>query len=253
MICIWCKEDFEKLSLEHGIPEGLACPPHLELHDVACVGCNNALSRVDRALVKQFEMLTVLYGVRRKKGRAPTINSWTAVRSSHRADGPHLMINGGPGVVDADGRPLHPASKANGITNVWMAPETRQMGFAQQFGDDPRFLPALYKVGLNLVAKHFGVAEAAGDKYNHVRAFVRTEAGAPVLTAAMDTQAVHAPVTEASIITKPGRAYPMFRVTILGVSFMLDMAPDQAGLRDLQGAATLHGEPLYIFPTALAA
>ena len=89
MICIWCKEDFEKLSLEHGIPEGLACPPELELHDVACVGCNNALSRVDRALVKQFEMLTVLYGVRRKKGRAPTINSWTAVRSSHRADGPH--------------------------------------------------------------------------------------------------------------------------------------------------------------------
>ena len=253
MICIWCKKQSEKLSLEHAIPEGLACPPELELHDVACRRCNNALSRVDRALVKQFEILTVLYGVRRKKGRAPTINSWTAVRSAQRPDGPHMMVNGGPGVVEADGRPLYPASKTNGISDVWVTPETGQMGFTQQFGNDRRFLPALYKVGLNLVAKQFGSAEAASAKYDHIRAFVRVEAGAPLLTAAMDANSLYAPVTETSLITKPGRDYPMFRVTILGVTFLLDMAPDQPGLRDLRGAATLHGESLYVFPTTLAA
>ena len=26
MICIWCLNDFPKLSLEHGIPEALGCP-----------------------------------------------------------------------------------------------------------------------------------------------------------------------------------------------------------------------------------
>jgi hypothetical protein len=253
MICIWCKNDFAKLSLEHGIPEGLACPPDLELRDVACTACNNGLSRVDRALLKQFEALTVMYGVPRKRGRSPTINSWQAIRSSQRPDGPHISINGGPGIVEAEGRPLRPASKANGITDVWVKPETGQLGFSQEFGNDPLFLPALYKIGLNLVAKHFGAAEAASDRYDHVRAFVLRHPGAVMLTAALADNSIFAPVTEAAVFTKPGRPFPMFRVTILGVTFLLDMAPDQVSLRDLRGAAMLHDEPFYLFPKVLAA
>ncbi len=253
MICIWCRNDFAKLSVEHGIPEGLACPRDLELHDVACTNCNNGLSRVDRALIKQFEALTVMYGVPRKRGRSPTINSWQSIRSSQRADGPHISINGGPTLVEAEGKPLRPASKANGISDVWVKPETGQMGFSQQFGNDPRFLPALYKIGLNLVAKYFGAPEAASDRYDHIRAFVFGHPGAALLTAALDSTTVFAPLTEASMLTKPGRPYPMFRVTILGVTFLLDMAPDQPSLRDIRGAAMLHGEPLYLFPSVLAA
>jgi hypothetical protein len=248
MICIWCKEEFAKLSLEHGIPEGLACPEELVMNDVACTACNNGLSRIDRALIKQFEMITVMYGVPRKKGRAPMINSWKAIRGQQRADGPHIHLNAGPGAVEADGQPLYPASKANGISNVWMRPETGQVGFSQQFGDDRRFLPALYKIGLNLVAKQFGPAAAASEKYDHVRAFVRLDPGAPALTAVLDRQVVFAPVTETSLIGKPGRPYPTFRVTILGVTFVIDMAPDQPTLRDLRGAAMLQGDPLYMFP-----
>lgn len=250
MICIWCQKDFAKLSLEHAIPEGLACPPELEMRDVACTACNNGLSRVDRALIKQFETITVLYGIPRKKGRSPMINSWQAIRSKQRTDGPHIFINGGPGVVDADGQPLQPASKASGVTDVWVKPETGQLGFSQQFGNDPRFLPALYKIGLNLVAKQFGVKVAASTDYDHIRAFVRMESGAPPLTAILDQHPFDGPVTHAILVHKPDRAYPAFRVTILGVSFVLDMAPDQPTLRDLRGAAMLHGEPLYVFPTA---
>lgn len=253
MICIWCKKDFPKLSLEHAIPEGLACPPELELRNVACTRCNNGLSRTDHALLKQFEAITVMYGIRRKKGRPPTIDSWQPIRSRQAPDGPHISINGGPGLVEDHGKTLRPASKANGITDVWVEPGSGQMGFTQQFGNDRRFLPALYKIGLNLVAKHLGPGEAASDRYDHVRSFVRGERGARVLTAAMDTQTVSGPVTEAAVVAKPGRAYPMFRVTILGITFLLDMAPDQSSLRDIQGAAMLHGDPLYIFPTALAA
>lgn len=253
MICIWCKQEFAKLSLEHGIPEGLACPPELEMNDVACTGCNNGLSRIDRALIKQFETVTVMYGVPRKKGRAPMINSWKSIRGKQRADGPHIHVNGGPGVVEVDGQPLHPASKANGITDVWVKPETGQMGFCQQFGNDPRFLPALYKIGLNLVAKHFGPADAASEKYDHIRAFVRLEPGAPALTAVLDRHTVLAPTTETSLISKLERPYPAFRVTILGVTFVIDMAPDQPSLRDLRGAATLHGDPIYVFPIQPAA
>jgi len=253
MICIWCKEDFDKLSLEHAIPEGLACPPELELHDVACTGCNNGLSRVDRALIKQFEAITMLYGVPRKKGRPPMINSWQAIRGAQGPDGPYIHINGGPGVVDADGHKLHPASKSNGVSDVWVSPETNQLGFSHQFGNDPRFLPSLYKIGLNLVAKNFGPADAVSEKYDHIRAFVRLEPGAPALTAALDRTTIFRPLTAATVVTRPGQAYPMFRLTILGVTFLLDMAPSQSGLRNIRAAATLHGEPLYVFPTTPAA
>jgi hypothetical protein len=134
-----------------------------------------------------------------------------------------------------------------------MKPETGQIGFSQQFGNDPRFLPSLYKIGLNLVAKQFGPDEAASEKYDHIRAFVRLEPGAPALTAVLDRRTVLRPVPEASLISKPGRPYPTFRVTILGVTFVIDMAPDQPSLRDLRGGATLHGDPLYVFPVQLAA
>ena len=52
---------------------------------------------------------------------------------------------------------------------------------------------------------------------------------------------------------KSGRPYPMFQITILGVTLMIDLAPDQPGLRDMRGAATLMGECLYVFPTKRAA
>jgi hypothetical protein len=252
MICIWCQHDFETLSLEHGIPESLGCPDSLVLTDVACERCNNA--PVDQALLKQFEAITVMYGVRRKKGRGPTIDSWRAISSKHKADRPHIYINAGPGVIEVEGRRLHPAAKSNGIHGVWMEPEAGRLGFTQEFGNDPRFLPALYKIGLNLVAKHYGPTVAAGPSYDHVRAFVRGHADAPDLRAAMEKDVIFGPVTHASSpITKPGRPYPMFRITILGVSFLIDMAPDQSNLRDIRGAAMLHCEPLYLFPSRRAA
>ena len=40
----------------------------------------------------------------------------------------------------------------------------------------------------------------------------------------------------------------MYEVTLLGVTFLLDMAPDQPCLRDLRGAATLMNQQLYVFP-----
>ena len=133
---------------------------------------------------------------------------------------------------------------------MWTAPDGSELGFSQDFGNDSRFLPAIYKIGLNLVAKNFGPEVAASAEYDHIRAFVRQEAGALPLTVAME-----APDNETKgtgnprLITKAGRAYPMFQVEILGIFFLIDMAPDQAMLRDLRGAATLMNQPLYVFPT----
>jgi hypothetical protein len=254
VICIWCQQQFEILSVEHGIPEALGCPEDLVLTDVACEACNNAFGSIDQALLKQFEPITVMYGVPRKKGRRPTIDSWRAISSKHKPDGPHIFLNAGPGVIEAEGKGLHPAAKSNGIHDVWMKPETGQLGFKQEFGNDRRFIPALYKIGLNLVARHYGAHVVAGPAYDHVRAFVRDEPGAPEMRAAMDDAVAAGPVSGASNpIVKAGRDYPLFSVTLLGVTFLIDMSPDQAGLRDLKATAILHGEPFYLFPARKAA
>src|SRR3569623_273411 len=194
-----------------------------------------------------------MYGVPRKKGMAPTIHSWRGLRSEHRADGPHIYMNAGPGSVDADGGTRHPASKASGITDVWVKPETAEMGFSQQFGNDPRFLPALFKIGLNMVARDFGPVVAAGPAYDHVRAFVLDEPGAPDLTVAMSRPLTPQPMTGATGGQSPDRPYPVYEVMILGVLFLIALAPDQVSLRDMRGAMMLHGDPLYVFPYRAAA
>ena len=254
MICIWCLNDFAKLSLEHGIPEALGCPPDLKLLDTTCAECNNRLGTIDQALLKSFEVISVMYGVPRKKGRPPTIDSWRAISSKQRPDGPHIFINGGPGVIDAEGKNLYPAAKSNGVTDLWVKPDEGKLGFSMDFGNDPRFLPALYKIGLNLIAKNYGPAAAAGPAYDHIRSFVAGDKEAPSLTAVLTTEVMPLAVTQASgPIVKAGRSYPMFQITILGVTLIIDLAADQPGLLDMRGAATLMGESLYVFPAKRAA
>jgi hypothetical protein len=249
MICIWCRKDFSKLSLEHAIPDALACPKELELDDITCEACNNNLGYVDQGLVKQFETISVVYGVKRKGGRAPTIDSWRAITSKRGKNGPEIYLNAGPGVIDAGHKKLHPAAKSNGITDVWAKPDEGQMGFAQEFGNDSRFLPALFKIGLSLVAKHFGTEEAACDKYDHIRSFVWGEEKPPTLTAAWIVDSPFVPRSKASgPIIKENRPYPCFNVEILGVNFFLDLDPEQLCMRDVRGAATLTGQPLNVFP-----
>ena len=123
------------------------------------------------------------------------------------------------------------------------------LGFTQEIGNDPRFLPALFKIGLNLVSLNFGPATAAESAYDHIRCVVKRRPGAPDLLAAMDQVFIPAAVTRASgPIGKAGRQYPLFRITLLGLVFTIDMDPGQRGLEDMRGAATLLDEPLYVFP-----
>lgn len=193
--------------------------------------------------------MTVLYGVRRKSGRRPTVHNWRAISGKHRTTGPHIFINAGPEIVEAEGKRLYPAAKSNGISNVWIEPESGRHGFSQEFGNDPRFVSALYKIGLNLIAKHYGVPEAADARYDHVRAFVLGRPDAPELRAVIDATQIPGPVTSTSNpIVKSGRDFPLFNVMILGLTFLIDMSPKQLGLRDLEGAAAVRNEPLVFSP-----
>ena len=162
-----------------------------------------------------------------------------------------IHLNGGPATIEAAGKKLHPAHKSNGITNTWVKADGVRLsiGFTQDFGNDPGFLPAVFKIGLNLVAYFRGPEVAASEEYDHIRAFVWGEPHASSLTVAMDApEGAKKGTGNPREYTKEGRPYPIFQVEILGIFFLIDMAPDQSMLRDLRGAATLMGQPLYVFP-----
>lgn len=188
MPCIWCQKEPNRYSREHGIPESFGCPDELVLDDVACARCNNGLAILDQALLKQFEVFTMMLGVPRKRGRPPTVDGWGPLRGWHDSGGPQLAVNGGPGDVEVGSRRLRGANKQNGTTDVWVEPTEGRMGFKQQFGNDPRFVPALYKIGLNLVAKHLGPGVAAAPDYDHVREFVRRDPAGPHMRALLSPE-----------------------------------------------------------------
>lgn len=235
--CIWCGERRLVFSIEHVIPDALACPDWLTLRDCVCAPCNTRLGRLDRALLKQFELLTVMKGVRRKRGKRPTIDNWPSVGGRVGPHGPEIFVNGGPEPMSAAGRTLRPAHRSHGVSGISFVQDGAfgTMSFSMTFGDDPRFLRSIYKVAYSALAYFEGPSAALAPHCEAVRAFVKTGDGA---FAAMMTDAVNPD----SISIEPPRRKPdhpclVIVISILGVSFLLDLAPHQDGLKELIAAA----------------
>ena len=247
MICIWCLKQADTLSREHLIPEMFACPDHLVRDDIACEECNNKLGlTVDAAVAKQFELINFINGIRGKKGKKPKVSQWAAVAGYYEGGRPVLSVNAGPSEVKDGGKKLAAAHRSNGITDAWILPEEGRSGFDQQFGNDPKFVRGVYKIGLNGVAHYLGPDVAASKIYDHVRAFVLGDEDVPRLKMLVDAADGKLKCEISAPIVKQGRKYPMFQITLPGVHFLIDMTPDQSNLRDIRGAATLTLTPLCI-------
>ncbi len=253
-VCIWCKGTPTTFSREHIIPEALGGNDEVVLSGAVCKSCNNALARLDRALIKEFELIAFLNGIKGKKGRNPTISSWAAISGTIGASGPEIWINAGPGNVDGPAKTLKPASKQNGVLNLSFEPHLGRLGFDQKFGGDINFLRALYKIGLSLIARFYGPDIASGSDYDHVRRFVLAAPHGQPMTVAMEHPF---PATLANGFSQPilrvGNPFPCFEIKLLGLHFLVDMHPEQKSLRSLQGVATMTNTPFYVFPLSMFA
>lgn len=230
--CLWCGATRYAPSLEHIIPEALGCPEGFVLHEGVCERCNNGLGHVDQALVRQFEVQTVMAGIPRKKGRRPTIEGWAPLRGAQGPNGPILHLNAGPDDVIIDGRPLKPAGRATGIHSVEMSRDGRvgTLRFSMDIGRDPKLRRALYKIGLETVALYLGLPRALDPAFDPVRAYVRHGAG-DFAVIVMDAGAGDGHEVSAPWKGPEGLIVP---VTIFGVSFLLDLTQDQKGLTRIE-------------------
>jgi len=251
--CIWCLKLIRKGSEEHVLPDALGCPPHLVLGVGVCMACNNGLGHVDQALIRQFEILAFVHGVRRKKGRAPAIHMWAPIKGRYVEGKPEIHLNAGPQVVESNGRRLTAASPANGITDVVFdtpgAGEEATVGFRQELGREPKLARALLKVALGSVALNWGLSLARDSRFDPVRAFVRKGVGDfdILLTQGRPGCSHHV----SAPMLRPGDELPLVEITLFGIGFVVDTDPAQAGLAVLRRAFEQDGGvPWMILPKA---
>ena len=88
-ICIWCRER-PGTSLEHIAPDALGCPPDFVLTKGVCTECNQKNGQLDRALLTPFEIMTVMKGIPRKKGKKPTVDGFASFASGYDANGQYF-------------------------------------------------------------------------------------------------------------------------------------------------------------------
>lgn len=240
--CIWCKRPIRKANIEHILPDSLGCPPEFLLRDCVCMACNNGLGHVDQALLRQFEIVAFMRGIRRKGGRPPIINNWAAIRGQYGAKGPEIFINAGPQTVEALGKNLHAASPSNGIHAVMnsgpnIVGQESQVSFKQEFGRDRKFRRAIYKVAFGTLAYHLGAAEALRDAYDPVRAFVRKGQGDfdVLMMSGGEADGGH---YFCRPLVPEGCTFPIIDMGIFGVTFGVDLDPEQQGLAQMRARLT---------------
>jgi hypothetical protein len=239
-VCIWCQRPQQKFSREHLIPEALGGNEQVVLLDAVCEPCNNRFGSIDRALVKDFEIVAWLNGVRGKRRKAPTVSSWAPLLGKHGKNGPELIINGGPQDITVDGRRLPKISPRTGVQLDKFYPAKGVVQFSHRFPSSQQCSRALFKIGLGLVARFYGAEHASSASFDHVRAYVLGAPGAGPRAVVIEqlewgvlTSGFNNPL-EAS-----GSSFPMLEVYILGVAFLIDMHPEQKNLKNLRAAALL--------------
>ena len=175
--CIWCLKS-PAVSLEHIIPDSLGCPPALVLHVGVCSLCNHANGRLDRALLTPFELMTVVRGIPRKKGKRPTIDSYSSVSSRQADTGPEIYINRERyRITPPFGKKLGPTSHKDPFHDVSL--ERLSNGRAnlhvkQRLQFDRDAVRGLFKIALESIALNQGVEATLDSQFDAVRNFCRS-------------------------------------------------------------------------------
>lgn len=245
--CIWCRNSPAD-SLEHIIPEALGCPPALILSSGVCRECNNANGRLDRALLKPFELMTVVRGIPRKKGKWPSINQYSTVGSGHGPSGLELYINRERYAVETpSGKKLGPTSRNDHFHDVSL--EKRPGGQAklqikQRLQFDRTAVRGLFKIALESIAYHQDAEAALDAQFDAVRRYVRYDEG--TYSAVMTTGEPYDAYVS-NPWSKDGRP-PIIGMSILKVGFLCDFDPEFAGGLELMAAALEMGEGSFRLP-----
>ncbi|MFD9901293.1 hypothetical protein [Mesorhizobium sp. NPDC059025] len=239
--CIWCSKSAFIPSLEHILPQALGCPPGFVLDRDVCRKCNNGFGHLDLTLLRQFELITFLGNVPRKRGKRPSLDNWSFVLGRYTERGSELHINGGPGNYEALGKTLKPVPVTKDLEDVSFEVVGNQatLTFSQRFGDDPKFVRALYKVAFENAVFWLGPAIASTAEMAAVKKFVRKGRGefSTVLLGGSSGREHHFGPPYHGTDT----AYLAVGMRIFGIDFVADFDPKQRVIASMVDILTSQG------------
>lgn len=234
-ICIWCKRENTTTSIEHIIPEALGCPDDFILSDgLVCKKCNNGMGHLDRAVIDEFELLALMAGVPRKKGRRPKIQSRGNLRGTIGPDGYVLSINMEKHPVIAyDGQKLGAFGKSdrNVKASFVVDGDVATVSFATTLGANPKFVRGIVKIAFSSFAhflfKYSEKHELVYSEYfDPVRKFVLRGQGDRRLLLLDPGDKNYFNTVSQPFVTNSGEHFVHMRLTHL--EFIVDLSPELA-------------------------
>jgi hypothetical protein len=203
---------------------------------------------LDRALLKPFELLTVVKGIPRKKGRPPTVDGFSTVASRWAAAGPEIYMNREKfSVASPAGKRLGPTSKADAFQDFAHEPQPDgqvKISFKQRLRFDRNAVRGLFKTALESVAYFHGVEFVLDDQFDPIRSFVRHDRGdfSALLLEGGPFNSYFAPPQ-----SKDGRPL-VVGMTILSVGFICDLDPEFRNGLDLEREIAKQGLGYFRLP-----
>lgn len=228
--CIWCGvREFEP-SLEHILPDALGCPPGFFLRSEVCSKCNTKLGHLDQALLKQFEITSFFGNVSRKGRKRPSLTTFSSLAGAYTQSGPEMYLNVGPGPASAFGKKLKPLSETKEFENVSFTVDglTCSLSFTQKFGDDPKFVRALYKVGIGVAVFWLGPKVAHSSSMVDVRRFVRKGKGQFKAIMLLSSSSKEHHFSPPYVFEESG--FHVVGMRIFGIDFVVDFDPKQQAI-----------------------
>jgi len=224
--CIWCGQ-CPTNSIEHIAPDALGCPPDFVLQVGVCPKCNHRNGRLDRALLTPFEIVTVMKGIPRKKGKKPTVDGFSSFSSGYDANGPVFYMNREKHSVQTPaGKWLSGTNRDDPIKDAkWEhRPDgTVKVSYKQELRFDRKAVRGLFKIAVEAIAFYEGLNAAREASLAPAKHFVM-DGGGNFRAIMMPDQNSHYDNYFGPCFRKEGysRVYGM---TLLGIGFCCDFDP----------------------------
>jgi len=133
------------------------------------------LGSIDQALLHEFEVLTFMNGVPRKRGRTPRIDSIPNLRAETTGKEAvyYLNMENHP-VTAVTGEIILPFKRNSKAVDASFEidGEMGKVSFSIPVGQHKKFNRALHKIAFSSMAFFLGADEALDSKYDHIRNYV---------------------------------------------------------------------------------
>lgn len=215
--------------VEHIIPEAIGCPPGFVLPGtVVCRKCNNNLGYLDRAISDEFDFLTFLAGVPRKRGRPPVIASRGNVVGTVEMNEPTITFNMEQTAKTAhDGSIVAPyrGQPRNVRGNLEHDSTVATISFELAVGKSPKFVRGLFKIGFSCLTYFLGASVARDPQFQPIRDFVLIGEGKRHALLTSTTDKAFRNSAWPPYERKAGEYAVCFRLAC--VEFLLDLTPSE--------------------------